>query len=167
MQYSCPSRRRIYYLETEMQSPCPACGTQLELAKLLKEWIPPHDTEAEAGILGAMLLAQEGVELAAGCLRPEDFYHPGHGDIFRAICEVYDSGFTIRCSRSETNFLRSSFFRFRPRFFGRPRGYRCGVGNVLRIARAAASTSLLMLARTWKIQSWCSTSSQRSTSASL
>ncbi len=92
MQYSCPSRKRIYYLETEIQSPCPACGAQLNLAKLMKEWIPPHDVEAEAATLGSMLLEGEAAGLATERLMPEDFYRPGHGTIFQAACEVYDSG---------------------------------------------------------------------------
>ena len=48
-----------------------------------------------------------------------------------------------------------------------PRGYFFGFGSFLRIARAAASTFLLIFARTWKMHSWCSTSFHLSTSDSL
>lgn len=50
--------------------------------------IEPHSTEAEQGTLGAMLSDPDKVIELIAKLRPQDFYDPVHGDIFRAIAEL-------------------------------------------------------------------------------
>ncbi len=57
---------------------------QREAARVL-----PHSLEAEKSVLGGMLIAPEGVELACETLRPEDFYLPAHQDIFSAMLQLY------------------------------------------------------------------------------
>ena len=52
--------------------------------------VPPHNEEAEASVLGAILLTEQaldGILLEVG-LRPEDFYRPRHGLIFRAMIRL-------------------------------------------------------------------------------
>jgi replicative DNA helicase len=52
--------------------------------------VPPHNEEAEASVLGAILLTEtalDGVLLEVG-LRPHDFYRPRHGAIFQAMIRL-------------------------------------------------------------------------------
>ena len=52
--------------------------------------VPPHNEEAEASVLGAILLTEQaldGVLLEAG-LKPDDFYRPRHGLIFQAMIRL-------------------------------------------------------------------------------
>jgi replicative DNA helicase len=52
--------------------------------------VPPHNEEAEASVLGAILLTEQaldGVLLEIG-LRPPDFYRPRHGAIFQAMIRL-------------------------------------------------------------------------------
>jgi len=52
--------------------------------------VPPHTEEAEASVLGAILLTEQaldGILLEVG-LRPEDFYRPRHQLIFRAMIRL-------------------------------------------------------------------------------
>ncbi len=52
--------------------------------------VPPHNEEAEASVLGAILLTEQaldGVLLEAG-LKADDFYRPRHGLIFRAMIRL-------------------------------------------------------------------------------
>ncbi len=54
--------------------------------------IPPNDTQAEASLLGAMLLAQGAIDAALELVAPEDFYKPAHGHVFEAIATLYAQG---------------------------------------------------------------------------
>lgn len=48
--------------------------------------VPPHNLDAEASLLGAMLLAADPVGLAIEqSLDPSDFYKPAHGHVYAAI----------------------------------------------------------------------------------
>jgi replicative DNA helicase len=52
--------------------------------------VPPHNEEAEASVLGAILLTEQaldGVLLEIG-LRPHDFYRPRHAAIFQAMIRL-------------------------------------------------------------------------------
>lgn len=53
--------------------------------------VPPHDNEAEASVLGAMLFDAEGVSAAAELLRAEDFYRPDNRLIFEACLALYNT----------------------------------------------------------------------------
>ena len=48
----------------------------------------PNSTEAEISVLGAMLQNSTAVLRAAEQLKPEDFYHPEHKEIFTALAEM-------------------------------------------------------------------------------
>ncbi len=52
--------------------------------------IPPHSKEAETSILGAILIDKDAIISVAEFLRPEHFYHEGHGDVFKAILDLYE-----------------------------------------------------------------------------
>ncbi|MDP3685710.1 MAG: replicative DNA helicase [bacterium] len=54
------------------------------------EHLPPHSLEAEASVLGALLLDQEAVVKIADFLRQRDFYSPSHGTIYAAMIELYE-----------------------------------------------------------------------------
>ena len=54
--------------------------------------VPPHDLQAEASLLGAMLLSREAISVASEMLSGDDFYKPAHAHIFEAICSLTASG---------------------------------------------------------------------------
>ncbi len=54
--------------------------------------VPPHDLQAEASLLGAMLLSREAISVASEMLSAEDFYKPAHAHIFEAICSLTAAG---------------------------------------------------------------------------
>lgn len=55
--------------------------------------IPPHNLDAEASLIGAMLLSRDAVAAAMERnLRPEEFYKPVHQHVFDAIKALSTSG---------------------------------------------------------------------------
>lgn len=50
---------------------------------------PPHNIEAEQGVLGGMLLSPTIIADVYELLRPEDFYRPAHQSIYEAILHLY------------------------------------------------------------------------------
>jgi replicative DNA helicase len=50
---------------------------------------PPHDTGAEKGALGGAILMKRAISDVADILDPDDWYHPHHETIWRAILELY------------------------------------------------------------------------------
>ncbi len=50
---------------------------------------PPHDNEAEQGVLGAMLLSPNTVIEIIETLAPDDFYRPAHQLIYTAIIDLF------------------------------------------------------------------------------
>ncbi|MBM3532995.1 MAG: replicative DNA helicase [Alphaproteobacteria bacterium] len=53
---------------------------------------PPHNYEAEQGLLGALLVNNAAYERVGDFLRPEHFADPAHGRIFAAIGKLIDRG---------------------------------------------------------------------------
>jgi replicative DNA helicase len=53
--------------------------------------LPPQDLDAEQSVLGAMLLSEAAVSEATEVLKAEDFYRGGHGEIFAAMVDLYQS----------------------------------------------------------------------------
>ncbi|HCE6855194.1 replicative DNA helicase [Pseudomonas aeruginosa] len=49
----------------------------------------PFSLEAEHGVLGAMLLRNELIDVLSSDLTPEDFYWPENGDLYRAILALH------------------------------------------------------------------------------
>ena len=54
--------------------------------------IPPHSSEAEEAVLGAMMLSHDAIVNAQTKVGPEDFYRPVFGQIFRAMIELDQRG---------------------------------------------------------------------------
>jgi len=52
---------------------------------------PPHDLQAEMGVLGSMPLSQDAVYLARERLSESSFYKLAHQDVFNAILSLADS----------------------------------------------------------------------------
>lgn len=52
--------------------------------------IPPQNLEAEASVLGGILLENEAINRVLETLTPEDFYRESHRKIFRAMVELSD-----------------------------------------------------------------------------
>jgi len=52
--------------------------------------VPPHSDEAEASVLGSLLIDKDAVIAVAEFLRPEHFYSENHGTIFKAILDLYE-----------------------------------------------------------------------------
>jgi replicative DNA helicase len=53
---------------------------------------PPHNYEAEQGLLGALLVNNAAYERVGDFLRPEHFADPAHGRIFAAVGKLIDRG---------------------------------------------------------------------------
>ncbi|MBX5466003.1 MAG: replicative DNA helicase [Firmicutes bacterium] len=53
--------------------------------------LPPHSPEAEASVLGAMLLHPEAVAKAMEILEPGDFYQQAHQRIFEAMTALFQA----------------------------------------------------------------------------
>jgi replicative DNA helicase len=51
---------------------------------------PPHSSEAEESVLGAVLRSQEAADEVIGRLREADFYVPAHRMIFGAMVRLYE-----------------------------------------------------------------------------
>ena len=52
--------------------------------------VPPHSQDAEASVLGALLLDKDAVIAVAEFLSPDDFYDERHKDIYEAILSLYE-----------------------------------------------------------------------------
>lgn len=52
--------------------------------------IPPQNVEAEAAVLGAVLVNKEAMDKVADLVTDSDFYRQDHQTIFRAILRLYD-----------------------------------------------------------------------------
>ena len=55
-----------------------------------KPIIPPQNTEAEASLLGAILIDSDAIVKIADIISAEDFYDPKHGRIYEAISQLYE-----------------------------------------------------------------------------
>lgn len=54
--------------------------------------LPPHNLDAEAAVLSAVMLYREALDIAAERLRPEHFYSTANGEIFGAALAVAAAG---------------------------------------------------------------------------
>ncbi len=52
--------------------------------------VPPHNLEAEASVLGSLMLDRNAIVRVADFLRPDDFYLDQHGQVYRAAINLYD-----------------------------------------------------------------------------
>ena len=64
----------------------------MELTEVLqREKIPPQNIEAEAAVLGSMLIDDGGIARAIEKLSPESFYHPPHRKIFAILIKLFEN----------------------------------------------------------------------------
>jgi replicative DNA helicase len=52
--------------------------------------VPPHNLEAEASVLGSLMLDRNAIVRVADFLRSEDFYLDHHAQVYRAALNLYD-----------------------------------------------------------------------------
>ncbi len=57
--------------------------------------IPPHSTDAEVAVLGAMLIDKDAVSKVVEVVDAECFYHEKHVLIFKAMMSMFERGVTI------------------------------------------------------------------------
>ncbi len=57
--------------------------------------VPPHSSEAEESVLGALFLDKDAVIAVAQFLHPEDFYDERHAEIYRSCIELYEERIPI------------------------------------------------------------------------
>ena len=54
------------------------------------ERLPPHNIDAEQSLLGSLLLDRDAIIRVAAFVKPDDFYVPANGTIYRAILDLYN-----------------------------------------------------------------------------
>ena len=59
-------------------------------AERLIEQVPPHNEDAEAAVLGSMLLDRDAISSAIERTTAEDFYVPAHQVIYQVMVDLYD-----------------------------------------------------------------------------
>ncbi len=52
--------------------------------------LPPQNTEAEASLLGAILIDSDAIVKVADIVRPEDFYDERHARVYEAAIQLYE-----------------------------------------------------------------------------
>ena len=58
----------------------------------LKDKVPPHNSEAEQAVLGAILIDPDSVPAILKYLRPEDFYVNANKAVFAGVVSLYEKG---------------------------------------------------------------------------
>src|SRR5579883_2586596 len=56
------------------------------------EKLLPQNVEAEAGVLGSLLIDPEALVQVGEFLRPDDFYRDAHRIIYEAVLDLYEAG---------------------------------------------------------------------------
>jgi replicative DNA helicase len=56
----------------------------------MTERLPPQSAEAEQSVLGSVLIDRDAIIEVAEFLRPEDFYRPGHAQIYAAMLDLFE-----------------------------------------------------------------------------
>src|SRR3954463_13682655 len=64
-------------------------------APIVNGRVPPHDLDAEAAVLAAILLSREALDRVLEILRPEHFYSDANGRIFEGAQELALAGTPI------------------------------------------------------------------------
>jgi replicative DNA helicase len=53
--------------------------------------VPPHSDDAETSVLGSILLDKDAIVQVSEFLQPEHFYQNKHGDIYRAMINLFEA----------------------------------------------------------------------------
>lgn len=56
----------------------------------LPDKLPPQDIDAEKSLLGCILIEKDAIIKVADIISPKDFYKDEHGEIFQAMCELFE-----------------------------------------------------------------------------
>ncbi|NIA02124.1 MAG: replicative DNA helicase, partial [Nitrospirae bacterium] len=54
------------------------------------DYVPPHSLEAEKSTLGSLFVDKDAIVKVSDFLKPEDFYHDAHRNIYESILALYD-----------------------------------------------------------------------------
>ena len=54
----------------------------------MEDFVPPHSLEAEMSALGSMFMSEKAAEEVRGLLDFDDFYHPAHREVFKAVLQT-------------------------------------------------------------------------------
>lgn len=73
----------------------PSSAAQVIPLDELTGHIPPHSTDAEVAVLGAMLVDKDAVSKVVEVLDPDCFYHDKHQTIFTAMIAMFERGVQI------------------------------------------------------------------------
>ena len=52
--------------------------------------VPPHDLEAEKAVLSALMIENQAIHSVLTEVRPDDFYHPAHAELYRSMLSLQD-----------------------------------------------------------------------------
>lgn len=52
--------------------------------------VPPHNEDAEASVLGAILLDKEAIGLVSALINPNDFYNDSNGIVYESMLALYE-----------------------------------------------------------------------------
>lgn len=74
--------------------------------------IPPQNTDAEASLLGAILIDSDAIVKIADIIQPADFYDPKHQRIFEAISQLYEKHNPIDVLTLSDQLKNSGFIEF-------------------------------------------------------
>jgi len=65
-----------------------SAGTETAAAAAAAQRVPPHSIEAEACVLGSMMLDVQAIDLVVQISRDDHFYRPAHQILFKALVEM-------------------------------------------------------------------------------
>jgi replicative DNA helicase len=74
--------------------------------------IPPQNTDAEASLLGAILIDSDAIVKIADLLNPNDFYDPKHMRIYEAVAKLYEKHSPIDVLTLADQLRSSGFIEF-------------------------------------------------------
>lgn len=74
--------------------------------------IPPQNTEAEASLLGALLIDTDAIVKVADAVSPDDFYDEKHQRIYEAITQLYEKHSPIDVLTLSNNLKASGLLEF-------------------------------------------------------
>ncbi len=59
------------------------------------EKIPPHNIEAEKSVLGAAMLSKDALADVIDVVKPDDFYHAAHKEIFSIMIDLFTNNISV------------------------------------------------------------------------
>ena len=83
-------------------------GSQTTVTTTTGERVPPHSSEAEGALLGAVLIDNKVLDIVNAILKPDDFYIPAYRIVFEAMQKLGDSGYPLDIVTLSDELKRSS-----------------------------------------------------------